>query len=88
MPFQQKALRAMKEQSREWRHCCSSYLYWQKLKISIIAEHEVVDMSQLILSLQKILPLSIKQNSKLFFEIEPDLKIVGMNINYKVQFPI
>ena len=76
-PFQQKALQAMKEQSERMATLLQQLSLLAKIENINSAEHEVVDMSQLILSLQKNTAVIHQAKQQIIFEIEPDLKIIG-----------
>ena len=76
-PFQQKALQAMKEQSERMATLLQQLSLLAKIENINNAEHEVVNMSQLILSLQKNTAVIHQAKQQIIFEIEPDLKIIG-----------
>ncbi|WP_032093735.1 phosphate regulon sensor histidine kinase PhoR [Necropsobacter rosorum] len=75
--LQHKALQAMKEQSGRMATLLQQLNTLAKIEISSNKEHQVVDVAQLILALQKNIAVLNDQQHRLCFEIEPDLKIMG-----------
>ncbi|PJG85692.1 phosphate regulon sensor histidine kinase PhoR [Conservatibacter flavescens] len=75
--FQQKALQAMKEQSQRMSNLLQQLTLLAKIETSNNNEHHLVNMSELILSLQKNTALLNVYDQQIRFDIAPDLYVTG-----------
>ncbi|PJG83725.1 phosphate regulon sensor histidine kinase PhoR [Caviibacterium pharyngocola] len=75
--LQIKALQAMKEQAERMAILLNQLNILAKIETSTNKEHQTVDLSQVILSLQKSIAVLNKYEHQIEFDIEPNLKVMG-----------
>lgn len=76
-PLQQKALQAMNEQTKRMANLLQQLQLLAKIEQSDNREHREVDMSHLILSLQKNLPMINVFDHQIEFDVMPEIKMIG-----------
>ncbi|MFC0322143.1 phosphate regulon sensor histidine kinase PhoR [Gallibacterium melopsittaci] len=75
--LQQKAIEAMKEQSQRMANLLQQLSLLAKIENINNAEHEVVDLSQLVLSFQKNTDIINHEQQHIIFDVTPNIKIMG-----------
>lgn len=75
--LQQKAIQAMKEQSQRMANLLQQLSLLAKIENINNAEHELVDLSQLVLSFQKNTDIINHAQQHIIFSVTPDIKMMG-----------
>ena len=75
--LQQKAIEAMKEQSQRMANLLQQLSLLAKIENINNAEHELVDLSQLVLSFQKNTDIINHAEQQIIFSVTPDIKMMG-----------
>lgn len=75
--LQKTAINAMQEQSKRMADLLQQLNILAKIETSSNKEHYVVDMSEMILSLQKNADFLNQQQQQIVFNIEPNIKVLG-----------